>query len=45
MKKIRNHKDCEKLQNDINEINESSTTLEVEFNAEKKISCIGNGKH
>ena len=45
MRKIRNHKDCEKLQNDINKINEWSMTLEVEFNAEKKKSCIGNGKH
>ena len=43
LRKIRNHKDCEELQNYINKIYEWSKTWEMEFNA-KKMSCIGNGK-
>ena len=41
--KIRNHKDCEELQNDINKIYEWSKTWEMEFNA-KIMPSIGNGK-
>ena len=43
LRKIRNHKDCDGLQNDINKIYEWSKTWEIEFNA-KKMPCIGNGK-
>ena len=43
LRKIRNHKDCKKLQNDINKIYEWSKIWEMEFNA-KKCPCIGSGK-
>ena len=36
LRKIRNHKDCEELQNDINKIYEWSKTWEMEFNIKKK---------
>ena len=42
LRKIRNHKDCEELQNDINKIYEWSEIWEMEL--KKKKSCIGNGK-
>ena len=35
IRKIRNHKDCEKLQNNINKIYEWRKTWEMEFNAKK----------
>ena len=35
LRKKRNHKDCEELQNDINKIYECSKTWKMEFNAKK----------
>ena len=43
LSKIRNHKDCEELQNDINKIYEQSKTWEMEFNA-KKCHVLEMGK-
>ena len=43
LRKIRNHKDCEELQNDINKIYEWSKTWEMEFNA-KKCHVLEMGK-
>ena len=44
LRKIRNHKNCEELQNDINRIYEWSKTWEMKYNAKKKMPCIGNEK-
>ena len=43
LRKFRNHKDCEELQNDINKIYELSKTWEMEFNA-KKCHVLETGK-
>ena len=42
-RKIRNHKNCEELQNDINKIYEWSKTWKMEFNA-KKCHVLEMGK-
>ena len=42
-RKIRNHKDCEKLQNYINKIYDWSIIWEMEFNA-KKYHVLDMGK-
>ena len=45
LRKIRNHKNCEELHNDINKIYEWSKTWEMEFDAKKKkMPRFGNGK-
>ena len=41
--KVKSHKDCEELQNDMNKIYEWNKTWEMKFNA-RKMPCIGNGK-
>ena len=43
LRKIRNHKDCEELQNDINKISEWSKTWQMEFNT-KKCDVLEMGK-
>ena len=43
LRKIRNHKNCEELHNDINKIYEWSKTWEMEFDG-KKMPRIGNEK-
>ena len=43
LRKIRNHKDCEELQNDINKIYEWSKTWEMEFDA-KQCHVLEMGK-
>ena len=43
LRKIRNHKDCEELQNGINKIYEWNKTWEMKFNA-KKIHVLEMGK-
>ena len=43
LRKIRNHKCCEELQNDIKKVYEWSKTWEIEFNA-KNLLSIGNVK-
>ena len=40
LRKIRNHKECEELQNYINKIYEWSKTREMEFNAKKKCHVL-----
>ena len=44
LRKIRNHKDCEELQNDINKIYEWSKTWEMQFNAKKYHVLLDMGK-
>ena len=44
LRKILNYKDCEELQNYINQKYKWSKTWEMEFNP-KKMPCIGNGKN
>ena len=45
LRNIRNHKDCEELQNDINKIYEWSKTWEMQFHVKKKkchVLAMGN---
>ena len=44
LRKIRNHKDCEELQNDINKIYEWSKTSKMSLNAKKKCHTLEMGK-